>query len=142
VSQEGTEVTARRYAHTRPTADRTGGTDTELGHCRLDPYWFDQAAGDARANDLPYAIRQAKAICAGCPLTGLDGPCLKQNADVPGVVAGMTKQERGALNRIAKCGTISGARRHRKKGESMDLACRQAEAADVAKRRARKGAAA
>ena len=133
-------MTRHTYASAQPTL--TGGRDSETGACLFDPFWFDQAAGEARAGEArDYAIRQAKAICATCPLTGIDGPCIKANRDAAGVIAGLTKQERGALTRLAKCGTTSAARRHRKRGEPMDTACRQAEAADVAKRRARKAAA-
>src|SRR5690348_14555019 len=101
-----------RRTYSGPMPGMTWGDNRPTGLCSLDPYWFDQAAGDARAPDLPYAIRQAKAICADCPLTGIDGPCLKENHEAGGVVAGMTKQERGAIGRAQPCGTESSYRRH------------------------------
>lgn len=132
----------RRLPHSRPTPTLTKGDDLPPGSCALDPYWFDQAAGEAKMGPKrDYAIAEAKAICAGCPLTGADGPCLKQNRNAPGIVAGLTMQQRGAAGRLKPCGTEAAYQRHRRAGEQPCFPCRQANAEHTRAKRERRNAA-
>jgi len=83
------------------------------------------------------ATRDAKRICSGCPLTGLDGPCLASitvlegNTDNKreGIFAGLTPAERKHLagpKLRQPCGTPAAAAWHRTHGEPLCEPCRLA----------------
>ena len=98
--------------------------------CQDNPYVYDAAldrtAGPAYRDA---AVRVAKAICGGCEERDA---CLRENRDAPGIVAGRTRAERRTKPRraarqgraVAQCGTRSGAKAHRRKGEPVCGECR------------------
>ncbi len=102
-------------------------------------------------SDAEQKVRQAKAICAACPVRRqcLDEALRSEGASVgAGVFGGLTADERTRLvlarateqaaaqgqappqprtgGRPAPCGTRSAYQRHVKKGEPIDEACRAA----------------
>jgi hypothetical protein len=85
----------------------------------------------------PSAVMPAKLICSGCPLTGLEGPCLaaitvlEGNADNKreGIFAGLTPAERKQLagpKLRQPCGTRAAAAWHQTHGEPVCEKCRLA----------------
>jgi len=78
--------------------------------------WRDQAACRTVSPDLFFAHedegrraralreRSARMVCASCPVTGLDGPCVQwaiQTGDQHSISGGMTPEERTATRRGA-----------------------------------------
>lgn len=80
MSEEGTEVTARRYAHTRPTPRLSNAADVPETPCvgRWDVYdvLIDRTDGPAAKS----AVRAARDICAACPIAAT---CLRDNREEP-----------------------------------------------------------
>ena len=93
-------------------------------------------------------IEEARAVCARCPFTGLDGPCLTAALKAEGtsgqdyrygIYAGTTPRQRWAMTRPAAPaprpkpiaiahGTPAGAERHKQLKEKVCDACKAAAA--------------
>ena len=102
-----------------------------------DIHWRDRAACldvelDLFFHGTPNAIREAKAICKGCPVKA---ECLAdaiEHGDI-GIRGGLTEDQRDS-RKVSKpdptpstrCGTYSGYGRHRKLGEALCVPCKQA----------------
>ena len=67
--------------------------------CHQDPWPFDMVL-EARANTVgeALAIKNAKAVCAGC---SFKADCLKENEFQPGVWGGLSEAERKQLRKKA-----------------------------------------
>lgn len=86
----------------------------------------------------------AKAICASCPVTAECLAYALTNREKAGIWGGLSERERRALPKPARppqvspaeCGTDSGYRAHRRRGEDACRRCREAHAAYNRERKA------
>lgn len=108
--------------------------------------WRRQAACVNRDPDLFYPVGQgpdalnntdkAKAVCSGCPV---QAACLQyaiETGEEHGIWGGLDEMERramrgrkgrhGGARQLAPCGTTAAHRRHTRRGEPVDAACREA----------------
>lgn len=138
---------ARRLTHPPATPPVSGRRDEppqgpcagEDEHGFLNLPLFDLVL-DTLAGSGPHlrAVEAAKAVCATCP-AAVKTKCLADNHDEPGVVGGLTHDERHPLRPPtdrATCGKPSGPRTHARSGEHACAACREARADE--RRRERK----
>ncbi|MGW1158455.1 WhiB family transcriptional regulator [Streptomyces sp. NPDC002513] len=106
--------------------------------------WAERAACRGQELDLFFTdsktgITAAKRICAACPVREecLAEALRAEDGSRYGVYGGLTKEERAELvdgprttgRKPAACGSRSAYQRHVKKGEPIDQACRDANAA-------------
>ena len=68
----------RRHAHHRATPGRTGGDDRPQGACVGRPEPFDDLIDYSSGPRYFFAVREARALCASCPLFGT---CLPAHRD-------------------------------------------------------------
>lgn len=96
----------------------------QLAECRgLDPELFHAEQGES--------TREAKAVCAGCPVKAACLAHALDNHEKVGVWGGLSGQERRRLQRqrtLAPCGTRAAYVRHVKRGEPTCDACKAANA--------------
>ncbi|HET6627052.1 MAG TPA: WhiB family transcriptional regulator [Nocardioidaceae bacterium] len=87
-------MTARKFPTTAPTPRVTDRRDeTPPGPCTRAPWVFDAVLDHTRGPSGRAAVKEAKAICGMCPAATKE-KCLRENGGEPGVVAGLTVQER------------------------------------------------
>ena len=89
-------MTARRYAHTRPTPEPLRGDDwrNRAACLDVDPELFDPAIYDQRYGNKG---ADALAVCAGCSVRAL---CLEANLEDRWlIVGGTTPDQRAAMRR-------------------------------------------
>lgn len=120
--------------------------------------WRRHATCHGEDPDLFYPVGQgpdalnnsdhAKAICAGCPVKAA---CLQHAIDTGeehGIWGGLDETERAAMRgrkgrymgarQLAPCGTTAAHRRHLRRGEPIDEACREADLMDWRVRQAQR----
>jgi WhiB family redox-sensing transcriptional regulator len=71
-----------------------------------------QVDPDAWFPDKGGSVKEAKRVCATCPLTGLDGPCLQyalDNGEESGIWGGLSSDERRKLQRQQRRSAASSA---------------------------------
>jgi WhiB family redox-sensing transcriptional regulator len=112
----------------------SAGTWQQDAVCReVDPeLFFPLGEGGAAA----VQAEEAKAVCHTCPVMGacLDSALAHGNPE--GIWGGTTETERKSIRRsrgqygrerdLEPCGTQAAARRHYRRGETLDAACREA----------------
>lgn len=119
---------------------------THKAACRdYDPeLWFPHSDSGLNVEQ----IAQAKAVCAACPVRDacLDW-ALEHNVE-HGIWGGATERERRSIRRsrgqrdrprvLESCGTPAAYRRHLRRGEAIDFACREANRVEQAEKKAEK----
>jgi WhiB family transcriptional regulator, redox-sensing transcriptional regulator len=96
----------------RAGIDRGPTLDEQLGRCR--PSWFDRAACRGIATGLFYPGHgdpgtEARAVCAGFPVSGPCGQLAAANHEAHGIWGGLTRNDRRA-QRSTRQGRDLGAR--------------------------------
>lgn len=114
--------------------------------CReYDPeLWFpasDSGWGAAQAT-------QAKAVCAACPVIDACLDWALEHSVEHGIWGGTTEGERRGIRRsrgqqnraraLEPCGSLAAYRRHLRRGEAIDFACREANRLEQAEKKAEK----
>lgn len=89
----------------------------------------------------PIRIADAKAVCTGCPVRLQCQQWALDSGERHGVWGGLSEDERADLvgrhQQTAPCGTPGAYRRHLRRGEPADEACRRAYAVEQAEKRHR-----
>ena len=102
----------------------------------LDLWHKPSGSGESAPRAEAARIRDAKAVCATCPLTAA---CLAAATDDDhGLWGGMTRDERAAARICGDgIGTVKGYRRHKRAGDAPCAACRNGWAAYQRAKRAK-----
>lgn len=105
------------------------------------PTWFAQAACRGLDPDLFFpergeSVRQAKAVCASCPVAAECLATALNNGEKHGIWGGLSEKQRRVLRRTGphpiNHGTDGGYRMHLRRGELACPACLEAHAAATA----------
>lgn len=110
-------------------------TDYSRAACLGKADLYDRTITPHSMADYYDAVKEARAVCARCPIREA---CLVDNADNEGVIGGLTITERTPLVIYDSCGTPAGAEKHSRNREPLCDACRKASTEARRKRRQRR----